>query len=71
MIVVLGELNTRVDNEGVNGVKQKYNKDVRNRNGEMLMELCNQNEQGIINTYFPQKNITNIPSTIIEITNRQ
>ncbi|XP_030767311.1 craniofacial development protein 2-like [Sitophilus oryzae] len=53
-IILLGDLNARIGNEVVDGIKQKYNENITNRNGEILTEFCGQNELRI-NTYFPHK----------------
>lgn len=43
-IILLGDLNARIGNEVVDGIKQKYNENITNRNGEILTEFCEQNE---------------------------
>ncbi|XP_030750157.1 uncharacterized protein LOC115877947 [Sitophilus oryzae] len=54
-IILLGDLNARIGNQVVDGIKQKYNENITNRNGEILTEFCGQNELRINNTYFPHK----------------
>lgn len=54
-VIVLGDLNARIGNEIVDGIKQRFNEDVTNCNGESLTMFCAQNNLRINNTYFPQK----------------
>lgn len=54
-IFIMGDMNARVGNDIVEGVKQKFNEDVMNDHGEMLTELCAHNELRINNTFFPHK----------------
>ncbi|XP_057657912.1 craniofacial development protein 2-like [Diorhabda carinulata] len=54
-IIVLGDLNARIGNDVIPGVKQKYNEAIINENGEALIDFCVRNEVRINNTYFPHK----------------
>lgn len=54
-IFIMGDLNSRIGNKPIPGVVQRFNEEVINNNGEMLIALCAQNELRINNTYFPHK----------------
>lgn len=55
-IIILGDLNARIGNDVIPGIKQKYNEAIINQNGEALIDFCARNEMRINNTYFPHKN---------------
>ena len=44
-----------VGNDVLRGVKQRFNGDVLNYNGELLVNLCASNELRINNTFFDHK----------------
>lgn len=54
-VFIMGDFNARIGNNTVPSVMQKYNEEIINNNGEMLIALCAQNELRINNTYFPHK----------------
>ena len=54
-IIVLGDLNARIGNDVIPGIKQKNNEEIINENGEALIDFCSRNELRINNTYFPHK----------------
>lgn len=54
-IIILGDLNARIGREVIPGIKQKYNEEITNENGELLIDFCARNELRINNTYFPHK----------------
>lgn len=59
--LILGDLNAKIRDAIVDGIKQKYDEPHTNSNGHMLIEFCVQNEIRINNTYFnhkPQHKIT-------------
>lgn len=56
MLILLGDFNSRIGNNIIPGVKQRFNEDYLNSNGELLIELCTQQELRISNTFFPHKN---------------
>ena len=51
-IILMGDLNARVGNEIINGVKQRFNEHTSNDNGDLLTDFCAQNNFRINNTYF-------------------
>lgn len=54
-IFIMGDFNSRIGNTVLPGVMQRFNEDVINNNGEMLITLCAQNELRINNTFFRHK----------------
>jgi exonuclease III len=54
-VIILGDLNARIGDCTINGVKQRYNESVLNDNGEALIDFCARNELRINNTFFPHK----------------
>lgn len=52
---VMGDFNARIGNTAVPGVMQRFNEDVINGNGEMLLTTCAQYELRINNTFFNHK----------------
>lgn len=60
-IIIMGDMNGRVGNEVIPGIKNVFNEEIINDRGEMLIEFCTYNELRINNTYFrhkPQHKIT-------------
>lgn len=53
-VILMGDLNARVGDEVVKGVKCKYNEEAT-KNGEQLVQLCAQNELRMNNTFYPHK----------------
>lgn len=51
-VIILGDFNSRIGNDPIPGVKQKFNEPEQNENGELLINLCTTNELRITNTYF-------------------
>ena len=47
--------NARIRNDVLRGVKQRFNEDVLNYNGELLVNVCASNELRINNTFFDHK----------------
>lgn len=54
-VILMGDFNARVGNTIIPGVKQRFNEDVTNENGELLIDFCSQNELRINNTFFKHK----------------
>ena len=54
-IIVFGDLNSRIGNDVISNIKEKYNQATVNENVEILMDFCARNETRINNTYFPHK----------------
>lgn len=54
-IIIHGDLNARIGREVIPGIQQKYNEEITNENGELLIDFCARNELRINNTYFPHK----------------
>ncbi|XP_044766150.1 craniofacial development protein 2-like [Coccinella septempunctata] len=54
-VILMGDFNARVGNTMIPGVKQRFNEDVTNENGELLIDFCAQNELRINNTFFKHK----------------
>ncbi|XP_055377908.1 craniofacial development protein 2-like [Condylostylus longicornis] len=52
---ILGDMNARVGNNVVDGVKQRFSEDQTNENGIKLTLFCANNELRINNTYFNHK----------------
>lgn len=55
MLLILGDLNTRIGNEVVSGVKQRFNEPTLNENGKAPITFCAENELRVNNTYFNHK----------------
>ena len=51
-MIMLGDFNARIGNDVLRGVKQRFNEDVLNYNGELLVNVCASNELWINNTFF-------------------
>ncbi|XP_057671201.1 craniofacial development protein 2-like [Diorhabda carinulata] len=54
-IIILGDFNARIGNEVIPGVKQRFNENILNDNGELLMNLCSLCDLRINNTFFDLK----------------
>ncbi|XP_050455169.1 craniofacial development protein 2-like [Cataglyphis hispanica] len=54
-ILIMGDLNARIGNAVVDGVKQRFNEAHINDNGEKLDAFCAQNRLRINNTYYDHK----------------
>ncbi|XP_044749781.1 uncharacterized protein LOC123310378 [Coccinella septempunctata] len=54
-VIMLGDFNARIGNEVLPGIKQRFNEDVLNYNGELLVNMCALNELRINNTFFDHK----------------
>lgn len=54
-MILLGDLNTRIGVETIPGIKQRFNENVLNSNGELLISICAINELRINNTFFDHK----------------
>ncbi|XP_050456668.1 craniofacial development protein 2-like [Cataglyphis hispanica] len=54
-ILIMGDLNARIGNAVVDGVKQRFNEAHINDNGEKLVAFCAQNRLRINNTYYDHK----------------
>lgn len=50
--IIIGDLNARIGNVPIDGVKQRFNEEVINENGERLIEICLLNSLRINNTFF-------------------
>ncbi|XP_045480919.1 uncharacterized protein LOC123685307 [Harmonia axyridis] len=54
-MIVLGDCNARIGSEIIPGIKQRFNEEVINSNGELLINLCALSELRINNTFFHHK----------------
>ena len=54
-VLILGDLNARIGNDMVYGMKQRFNEDVTNENRTMFTQFCADNELRINNTFFQHK----------------
>lgn len=54
-LIVLGDFNARVGNNEIPGIKQRFNEDILNDNGELMINLCTLSEMRINNTFFDHK----------------
>ena len=55
-VVVLGDLNTRVGNEVIEGIVGRHGEPGRNKSGERLLEMCAEQELVVGNSWF-KKNV--------------
>ncbi|XP_043488923.1 craniofacial development protein 2-like [Polistes fuscatus] len=53
--VILGNFNARIGNKVINGIRNRFNEDTLNYNGDMLINFCAMNELQINNTLYPYK----------------
>lgn len=51
----MGDLNARVENDAIMGVKQRFNEATINDNGKQLIDICSRNEMRLNNTFFQRK----------------
>lgn len=54
-IMILGDLNARIGNEILEGIKNRFNEETLNNSGEQLIQFCAHNELRINNTFYPHK----------------
>lgn len=54
-VLVLGDLNARIGNNVIHGIKNRFNEEACNDNGVMLTQFCADNELRINNTFFKHK----------------
>lgn len=54
-IMILGDFNARIGDEVIPGIKNRFNEETINTNGELMLQLCTQNELRINNTFYPHK----------------
>ncbi|XP_056647256.1 craniofacial development protein 2-like [Diorhabda sublineata] len=54
-IMILGDFNGRIDNEVISGIKNRFNEETLNSNGEQLIQFCAHNELRINNTFYSHK----------------
>ncbi|XP_045466785.1 craniofacial development protein 2-like [Harmonia axyridis] len=54
-VILLGDFNARVGNGVIGGLKNRFNEETINENGERLIQTCAQNELRVNNTFFPHK----------------
>ncbi|KAH1011026.1 hypothetical protein HUJ04_000468 [Dendroctonus ponderosae] len=55
-IVIFEDLNARIGNEEMPGVKHRFNEAVINENGKLLIHFCARYEKSINNSFFSYKN---------------
>jgi len=60
LLIMMGNMNARVGNMPVPGVKQRFNEDKINDNGDLLTNFCSMNSLQINNTFFNHKRIHKI-----------
>lgn len=56
LLFLMGDLNARVGNKIIPNIKQRFNENVTNENGDLLINLCAMNSLRINNTFFEHKN---------------
>ena len=56
-VVVLGDLNDRVGNGGIEGVLGSYGVPGVNESGERLLYMCMEKELTVGNSFFKKKNV--------------
>ena len=56
-VVVLGDLNTRVGNEEIEGVLGRYGVPGVNESGERLLDMCVEKELAVGNSFFRKRNV--------------
>lgn len=56
-IILLGDLNGRIGKRQQDGTVGPWGEEVRNDNGERLIEICEQNELRILNGFYPYRMI--------------
>ncbi|XP_055385805.1 craniofacial development protein 2-like [Condylostylus longicornis] len=54
-LILLGDFNARIGDNVISGIKQRFNENVINENGEKLIEFFSQNLLRINNTFFNHK----------------
>ena len=55
LLIMMGGMNARVGNMPVPGVKQRFNEEEINDNGDLLVNFCSTNSLRINNTFFNHK----------------
>ena len=56
-VVVLGDLNTRVGNEVIEGIVRRHGVPGRNESGERLLEMCAEQELVVGNSWFKKNDV--------------
>ena len=51
-MIIAGDLNARIGNDSLAGIKQRFNEPISNDNGDLLIDLCARNNFRINNTFF-------------------
>lgn len=51
LIVILGNFNTKTSDAITAGVKQRFNEDVKDENGYLILDFCSTNQLLINNTF--------------------
>ena len=69
-MIMLGDFNARIGNDVLRGVKQRFNEDVLNYNGELLVNVCASNELRSITPFSTTNHNSNIPSVTLEDSNQ-
>lgn len=54
-IIILKGLNARIDNEAISKIKQRFNEEDHNDNGDLLIDFCTYNSLSVNNTFFDHK----------------
>ena len=52
LLIMMGDMNARIGNMPVPGVKQRFNEGEINDNGDLLTKVCSMNSLRINNTFF-------------------
>ena len=55
LLIMMGDMNARIGNMPVPGVKQRFNEGEINDNGDLLTKVCSMNSLRINNTFFNHK----------------
>ena len=55
LLIMMGDMNARIENMPVPGVKQRFNEGEINDNGDLLIKFCSMNALRINNTFFNHK----------------
>ena len=55
LLIMMGDMNARIGNIPVQGVKQRFNESEMSENGDLLTNFCSMNSLRINNTFFKHK----------------
>lgn len=55
LLIMMGDMNARIGNMPVPGIKQRFNESEINENGDLLINFCSMNSLRINNTFYKHK----------------